>query len=49
MPLHLQTDHESIFFDNKTKSPFPTKLHLSAPPELKLEEAGEKPAEEAAK
>ena len=28
MPLHLQTDHESIFFDNKTKSPFPTKLHL---------------------
>ena len=28
MPLHLQTDHESAFFDNKTKSPFPTKLHL---------------------
>jgi hypothetical protein len=28
MPEHLQTDHESIFFDNKTKSPFPTALHL---------------------
>ena len=28
MPEHLQTDHESVFFDNKTKSPFPTSLHL---------------------
>ena len=28
MPMNLQTDHESAFFDNKTKSPFPTKLHL---------------------
>ena len=28
MPEHLQTDHESVFFDNKTKSPFPTPLHL---------------------
>ena len=28
MPEHLQTDHESAFFDNKTKSPFPTPLHL---------------------
>ncbi len=28
LPMDLQTDHESAFFDNKTKSPFPTKLHL---------------------
>ena len=27
-PIVLQVDHESIFFDNKTKSPFPTVLHL---------------------
>ena len=28
LPEHLQTDHESVFFDNKTKSPYPTPLHL---------------------
>ena len=28
LPEHLQTDHESVFFDNKTKSPYPTALHL---------------------
>ncbi len=27
-PLHLQVDHESIFIDNLSKSPFPTRLHL---------------------
>jgi hypothetical protein len=27
-PKVLQVDHESVFFDNKTKSPFPTSLHL---------------------
>jgi len=27
-PKVLQVDHESVFFDNKTKSPFPTPLHL---------------------
>ncbi len=28
LPFALQVDHESVFFDNKTKSPFPTTLHL---------------------
>lgn len=28
LPKQLQVDHESVFFDNKTKSPFPTPLHL---------------------
>ena len=28
LPKQLQVDHESVFFDNKTKSPFPTLLHL---------------------
>lgn len=28
LPRCLQVDHESVFFDNKTKSPFPTLLHL---------------------
>jgi hypothetical protein len=28
LPLALQTDHESVFYDNKSKSPFPTPLHL---------------------
>ena len=28
LPKRLQVDHESVFFDNKTKSPFPTRLHL---------------------
>ena len=28
LPEYLQTDHESAFFDNKTKSPYPTQLHL---------------------
>ncbi len=27
-PRQLQVDHESVFFDNKTKSPYPTRLHL---------------------
>jgi hypothetical protein len=28
MPLFLQTDHGSVFFDNKGTSPFPTTLYL---------------------
>lgn len=28
MPSALQVDHESVFFDNKTRSPFPTLIHL---------------------
>ncbi len=28
LPASLQVDHESVFYDNKTKSPFPTPLHL---------------------
>jgi len=28
MPKHLQTDHASVFYDNNSKSPFPTILHL---------------------
>jgi transposase len=28
LPHHLQVDHESIFYDNRSKSPFPTRLHL---------------------
>jgi hypothetical protein len=28
LPKALQVDHESVFYDNKTKSPFPTPLHL---------------------
>lgn len=28
LPQALQVDHESIFYDNKSKSPFPTRLHL---------------------
>lgn len=28
LPQALQVDHESVFYDNKTKSPFPTLLHL---------------------
>lgn len=28
MPLFLQTDHGSVFFDNKSHSPFPTTLYL---------------------
>jgi hypothetical protein len=28
MPLYLQTDHGSVFFDNKSTSPFPTTLYL---------------------
>jgi transposase len=28
MPSTLQVDHESVFFDNRTRSPFPTRLHL---------------------
>lgn len=28
LPKALQVDHESVFYDNKTKSPFPTLLHL---------------------
>jgi hypothetical protein len=28
LPQALQVDHESVFFDNKSKSPFPTLLHL---------------------
>jgi hypothetical protein len=28
MPLFLQTDHGSVFFDNKSTSPFPTTLYL---------------------
>lgn len=28
LPQSLQVDHESVFYDNKSKSPFPTRLHL---------------------
>jgi hypothetical protein len=28
LPEYLQTDHESIFFDNNSKSPYPTPFHL---------------------
>lgn len=28
LPQTLQVDHESVFYDNKSKSPFPTLLHL---------------------
>jgi hypothetical protein len=28
LPHALQVDHESVFYDNRTKSPFPTLLHL---------------------
>ncbi len=28
MPKTLQTDHASVFFENKGKSPFPTRFHL---------------------
>lgn len=28
LPKGIQTDHESIFYENKTNSPFPTVLHL---------------------
>lgn len=28
LPKALQVDHESVFYDNKSKSPFPTSLHL---------------------
>lgn len=28
LPHALQVDHESVFYDNKSKSPFPTRLHL---------------------
>ncbi len=28
MNRHLQVDHESVFFDNQSASPFPTELHL---------------------
>jgi hypothetical protein len=28
MPIQLQVDRESMFFDNTTQSPFPTRLHL---------------------
>lgn len=28
LPKALQVDHESVFYDNKSKSPFPTLLHL---------------------
>lgn len=28
LPEAIQTDHESIFYENKSKSPFPTILHL---------------------
>ena len=28
LPQALQVDHESVFYDNKSKSPFPTRLHL---------------------
>jgi len=27
-PQSLQVDHESVFYDNKSPSPFPTRLHL---------------------
>lgn len=28
LPRTLQVDHESVFYDNKSPSPFPTRLHL---------------------
>jgi transposase len=28
LPRQLQVDHESVFVDNKTRSPFPSRLHL---------------------
>lgn len=28
LPQALQVDHESVFYDNKSPSPFPTRLHL---------------------
>jgi hypothetical protein len=28
MPVYLQTDHGSVFYDNKSRSPFPTPLYL---------------------
>jgi len=28
LPQQVQVDHESMFFDNTSKSPFPTRLHL---------------------
>jgi len=28
MPLKVQTDHAAVFFENKGKSPFPTRFHL---------------------
>jgi transposase/transposase InsO family protein len=28
LPEQLQVDHESVFFDNNTNSPYPTRLHL---------------------
>ncbi len=28
LPEHLQVDHDSVFVDNTSKSPFPTRLHL---------------------
>ena len=28
LPTTLQVDHESVFHDNKSRSPFPTRLHL---------------------
>jgi len=28
LPQALQVDHESVFYDNTSKSPFPTRLHL---------------------
>lgn len=28
LPEAIQTDHEAIFYENKSKSPFPTMLHL---------------------
>lgn len=28
LPQHLQVDHDSVFYDNASASPFPTRLHL---------------------
>lgn len=28
LPEQLQVDHESVFYDNRSSSPFPTRLHL---------------------
>jgi hypothetical protein len=28
LPLRLTLDHDTVFFDNTTSSPFPTRLHL---------------------